>query len=132
MTVTVVQERVRVIRAPTGQPAVVRVLEQGARVIRVGIPGPPGRKGDKGDPGDVAGTIPWAQVTGKPEDSYLHPQPTPAAVWIINHNRDHPPAHITVKGLDGQRLDGYGVEYVSDSQVRLTFTPPAAGTARLS
>lgn len=66
MTVTVVQERVRVIRAPAGQPAVVRVLEQGGRVIRVGIPGPPGRKGDKGDPGDVAGTIPWAQITGKP------------------------------------------------------------------
>jgi hypothetical protein len=32
-----------------------------------GPSGPTGPKGDKGEPGDVGGSLPWANVTGKPD-----------------------------------------------------------------
>jgi hypothetical protein len=129
-----------------GPVRVLRVLASAARVVRVaapaparvlsvarqGRPGPPGERGAKGDPGEVAGTLDWAQITGKPQTSYLHIQPTAAAVWVINHNLDTPPLHVSVQDLAGSGLDGYDVDHPSRFQTRLTFSPPAAGSARLS
>ncbi len=49
-----------------GTPAIVRTQANAARVVRVGVPGPQGERGERGLPGEVAGELPWASVTGKP------------------------------------------------------------------
>ncbi|WP_412026998.1 hypothetical protein [Deinococcus yunweiensis] len=62
---------------------------------------------------------------------HLHTQGTAAAVWTITHNLPHRPVAIAVQDVAGQVLDGFGLEHLNDTQVRLTFSPPVAGTARL-
>ncbi|WP_295823044.1 hypothetical protein [uncultured Deinococcus sp.] len=62
---------------------------------------------------------------------HVHTQVTAAALWTINHNLPQRPMTITVQDVAGYVLDGFGVEHLNDTQVRLTFSPPVSGTARL-
>lgn len=116
---------------PAGAPD--PVLAQLAGIPVIGgfahIPVP----GERGLPGSVAGTLDWAQIINRPLiGAYTHVQATPASVWVINHNLDTPPVHISVQDQTGSGLDGYDVQHTSRFQSRLIFSPPAAGMARFS
>lgn len=109
--IEVVQPALEVYETPDAVTEVLESSETSAEVFETGVPGPPG-------PASAA-------------LSYLHTQASAAAVWTINHNLNIQPASIAVRDLTGQGIDGYGVEYLNDTQVRLTFSPPVAGTARV-
>lgn len=64
--------------------------------------------------------------------AYVYTQSIAASIWVINHNLDVTVAHVSVRSAAGALLEGYEVDYTSRFQVRLTFSPPAAGTARIS
>jgi hypothetical protein len=99
----------------------------------VGIPGnkgDDGDKGDKGDPGEVGGSLPWAQITSKPIDIYMHTEPIPSSLWIINHNLGYKPPSVTVEDHAGRVMRGV-ISNPSVNQTRIEFNPPAAGTARI-
>ncbi len=76
----------------------------------------------------------WADLIGKPSvfppDDFVHVQTTPAAIWIINHNRGVQPALIGVMDTGGTEVDP-NVIHQSVNQTILEFNPPIAGIARL-
>lgn len=76
--------------------------------------------------------IPLPGRDGSAAAVFIHQQPQAAAVWIVNHNLGLRPVYVAVQDLAGRGLEGYGVEHVSLSQTRLTFSPPIAGEARIS
>ena len=99
-----------------------------------GPPGANGAKGDKGDPGDVGGSLPWANITDKPDKfkpvDYTHNQSTPSALWIINHNQGFKPTFVSVMDTGGSGVN-CGISHPSINQTVLSFNPPMAGVARL-
>jgi hypothetical protein len=56
-------------------------------------------------------------------------QPTPAAVWNINHNLGHRPI-IALRDSGSREIDGE-VSHPSDNQTIVRLNPPAAGAASL-
>jgi hypothetical protein len=60
---------------------------------------------------------------------YVHTQSTPAATWVINHNRGVIPS-CTVFSLGGAEVEAE-VLHVSLNQTQVFFVAPAAGSARL-
>lgn len=83
-----------------------------------GPPGPPGPAGPPGPPGDPG------------EVSAMYAQPLPAAEWIVNHSLPFLPS-VTVVDSAGTVVEG-GVEYISPSSIRLTFSGAFSGVAYLT
>lgn len=89
----------------------VEVHEDGAvEVVEVGLQGPPGAPGTPGG------------------SAFEHLQPTPAAVWVINHNLGYyPDVHVYSTGGVEIIAD---VLHVSPNQAQVGFAAPTAGRAR--
>jgi hypothetical protein len=62
--------------------------------------------------------------------NYVHDQPTPAFVWIINHNLDKKPS-VRLEDLTGADIIGE-IDYMNNNTVRVEFAIPVAGTAYLN
>lgn len=69
-------------------------------------------------------------VPGPANTFFNYTQLTPAATWTITHNLGRFPA-VTVVDSAGSVVEGE-IDYVSDSQVVLTFSAPFSGNASLS
>lgn len=61
--------------------------------------------------------------------SYRHVQTTPSDEWIINHNLGYKPVHSVIDALGRGMLSGF--QHLSNNQLRLFFSTPQAGEARL-
>lgn len=94
----------------------VRVIEinDGSVVVEAVVAGPQGPQG----PGGGAAA------------SYIHDQSAAATTWIVNHTLGFYP-NVTVVDSAGTVVNG-GVEYLSITQIRLTFSAPFSGKAYLS
>lgn len=83
--------------------------------------------------GSTAGGIPIATQAYVDEAGearrYVHEQPSPAAVWDIEHGLGFPPA-VSVRTLLGMALNGF-VEHVDSDHLTVTFAGPVSGTAYL-
>lgn len=88
-------------------------------------------------PGDPGGSYElWVDSDETPPQpeivniTYTHVQATPAAVWTITHNLGWYP-NVTVIDSGGSVVEGE-IAYLSNVQVRLTFSGAFSGTAYLS
>ncbi len=98
-----------------GEPPVqIEVLRQTVEIETVAVQGVAGRDGASG---------------GGARFEYT--QPTPSALWIINHNLSAKITAIFVQDVLGNGIDGFGIENPSLNQTRLTFSPPLAGVAQI-
>ena len=109
--------------------------EQGNEIIAEmvflqGVPGAPGAKGDKGDPGDVGGSLPWANILGKPIFDFFYDQSVAAAVWLIVHNMGRFPS-VVVTDSAGTRWLG-DERHLDLNTLELTFSSPFSGKAYLN
>jgi len=96
------------------------------QVVQVGAPttsiiihniGPPGPPGPPGNPGGDLATMNFTQAA-------------PSDEWIINHNFGFYPS-VSLFTVGGNEMLGQVVN-ISVNQVRVYFSAPVAGTARLS
>lgn len=78
------------------------------------VPGPPGPPGP----------------AGPPAEGYDFTQPTPSAVWVINHSLGFYPA-VEAQDTNGDVVEGT-VNHQSVNALTITFDTAIAGTARCS
>lgn len=69
-------------------------------------------------------------IPGSPGTGYVHSQASAEAEWIVNHNLGVRPA-VAVIDIGGNELDA-AVQHMSLNQLRIYFTAPTAGFARLT
>lgn len=69
-----------------------------------------------------------AGPAGGTANEYTHSQPTPSAVWVINHNLGRR-VTVTPKTTGGAEFEAEVLE-ISLNQVQLLLAYPLAGTAR--
>lgn len=62
--------------------------------------------------------------------SYVHDQPTAAAIWVITHNMNMIP-NVRTEDLTGQDIEGT-VEVVNNNQIKIYFSQLVSGKAYLS
>jgi hypothetical protein len=62
--------------------------------------------------------------------TYLFPQPTPSSVWTINHPLNGYPSVVVLDG--GTTLVEGSIQYVTTSQIVITFDTPISGLAQLN
>ena len=107
----------------TVQPGAVPI----AGGVILGVPGPPGL------PGEVAATLPWSNITDRPETfpptSYTHTQAQAAAVWTIAHNLGYHPT-VQARTVGGLVFEAEEI-HLSTNVLQLRLSVPFAGTARL-
>lgn len=84
--------------------------------------GQPGQGGEPGQeqPGSEGGTV----------TAYAHTQAQASAVWVIDHNLGYKPT-VAIFSTGGQEVEG-NVYHTSLNQVRILFSVPIAGYARLN
>lgn len=65
--------------------------------------------------------------------AYVHTQSVSSAVWTINHNLGHKPAHDVMVDVGPERVKIYPslVVHVNDNTLQLTFNSSVTGVARL-
>lgn len=66
---------------------------------------------------------------------YLFEQTTPSDLWVITHACGYPVVDIYVTNENTgeiEKIIPFKVEYVSDSQCKVHFTRPFAGTAKIA
>lgn len=78
----------------------------------------------------VMGDADWTPFTGSAATTYLHTQGVASTVWNITHPLGGYPA-VTIVDSGGNDVEG-AVQYVSTSQITLTFGQPLSGVAQLS
>lgn len=107
----------------TVQPGAVLI----AGGVILGVPGPPG------EPGEVAATLPWSNITDRPETftptSYTHTQLQASNLWTIAHNLGYFPT-VRVCTLGGLVFEAEEI-HLSTNVLQLRLAVPFAGTARL-
>lgn len=79
---------------------------------------------------DVSGVGPQGPAGGGAGGSYTHIQSIPNAIWLVNHTLSFYP-NVTVVDSAGTVVEGQ-IEYLSATQIRLTFNAAFAGNAYLS
>ena len=94
------------------------------RTASSGVPGPPGPTGPQGATGPPG-------PAGASGGFYRFPQPTSAATWTINHGLPYRP-NVAVVDSTGREVIPSTIDYPSDTQVVVTFSPALAGEAYLS
>jgi hypothetical protein len=114
-----VPDAIVVIEQPTevkvvATPTQVKLAAEGPRGIR-GLTGPIGPQGLQGPPGLT--------------DTFVHNQTTPLVTWDIVHNMGLFPSVVVVDSAGTVVLGD--IEYISDSELILTFAAPFGGTAYL-
>lgn len=73
----------------------------------------------------------WVAFTGGGGGgTYLHPQPVASTTWTINHPLGGYPSVVALDSL-GEHVEP-GIQYVTTSQVVLTFATPISGQAQLN
>ena len=93
-------------------------------VVYIPVPGP------QGLPGTVAGSLPYANITGTPSLSYLYPQSQPSALWDITHALGYYPA-VTAMDSAGSVVQG-DIQHLSANRLTLTFSAAFSGQASLT
>lgn len=108
-----------------------RVSEQivHKEVIEAGAQGPAGPRGGQGIQGDQGpqGEQGVQGLPGAGDKHYTHTQNAPATEWNVNHGLFKYPS-VAVLDSAGTLIDG-GIEHLSTSQTRLTFSSAFSGKA---
>ena len=101
-------------------------------VIEAGAQGPAGPRGEQGIQGDQGapgeqGVQGIPGIPGVGDKHYTHTQNAPATEWNVNHGLFKYPS-VAVLDSAGTLIDG-GIEHLSTSQTRLTFSSAFSGKA---
>jgi hypothetical protein len=119
--ITVVDDTpdIQLLVTPEAEREVITALTPGA----TGPAGGTGPQGPQGPEGPVG--------PGGSDQNYIHTQNLADTVWVVNHTLTKAYPSVTVVDSGGTTVIG-AIEYISATQLEITFTVPFTGKAILN